>query len=607
IQKKQGLNTSEVHRPNSKTKVIDHLIRIANKKDEFEYRFEQSSLAKKILTRIFLTILDLYQALLLGLVLIFGTKLKDSNIQQNDLDLRRYRVKYYPTVTTIGISFIILLSQLFLYVTGGIIILNTKVISIFAIGDGDSEILFVEEEIDNFIFDEQFIEFDANGASLVEIQEPQADEPPTPTEILPTEIIIEPSIEPTDIPNPTNEAIPSVEPSEVPTNTPIQSPQPTDIPEVLGANTEEQTEVAYQYPSTSPELVTKNGIEYSYLESIVEQSEINNEQTSTQTDSEYQVNSATNISISYQLSPDSESWYYYDATELIWERTDQAVSSSNSIQEINQNLDSYNDQFGAGELFFKIFLISDGSEDITINSLIVSKEDSLLASNEDYSPETSEVDQLANIDDSLLIDTEPVLFNANYFNGHKVVKGKLLPKDDTLSRVIDIDESILTDYQANIYFSDSQSATKGELIGTTDLYLNQRGEIEFFLSEPSSPGGFVTAEIVNKNSDFTSELAKPLKNATFVIDTTLDLYDAGDTDNVGFVDNPDGLCDDGTGYCSMRAAVFESNNNSEADVLSFDIPYSDPGYLDYDGGPGDIPANGDDFWQMKPSLINTES
>jgi CSLREA domain-containing protein len=54
----------------------------------------------------------------------------------------------------------------------------------------------------------------------------------------------------------------------------------------------------------------------------------------------------------------------------------------------------------------------------------------------------------------------------------------------------------------------------------------------------------------------------------YVVDST------GDGDLVGSSD----ICDDGTGHCTLRAAIQASNAHSGIDGIHFNIPTSDPGF-----------------------------
>src|SRR5205807_8655593 len=55
----------------------------------------------------------------------------------------------------------------------------------------------------------------------------------------------------------------------------------------------------------------------------------------------------------------------------------------------------------------------------------------------------------------------------------------------------------------------------------------------------------------------------------YLVDST------GDGDLVG----PSTNCDDGTGHCTLRAAIEASNLHAGADFIGFNIPTTDPGYM----------------------------
>jgi CSLREA domain-containing protein len=60
----------------------------------------------------------------------------------------------------------------------------------------------------------------------------------------------------------------------------------------------------------------------------------------------------------------------------------------------------------------------------------------------------------------------------------------------------------------------------------------------------------------------------PISGFLFVVTST------GDGDNTG----SGAVCDDGTGNCTLRAAIEAANNNAGDDGIHFSIPTSDPGY-----------------------------
>ncbi|MDQ7020395.1 MAG: hypothetical protein Q9M91_00955 [Candidatus Dojkabacteria bacterium] len=89
-----------------------------------------------------------------------------------------------------------------------------------------------------------------------------------------------------------------------------------------------------------------------------------------------------------------------------------------------------------------------------------------------------------------------------------------------------------------------------------------------------------------------SSTSESKENSTFTVDSTLDNSDSG----------IDGLCDDGLGNCTLRAAIQEANGLGGSDNINFDIPDTDPGYVDYDGGAGDS-LDGDDYWSIAPNTV----
>src|SRR4030095_7843689 len=54
------------------------------------------------------------------------------------------------------------------------------------------------------------------------------------------------------------------------------------------------------------------------------------------------------------------------------------------------------------------------------------------------------------------------------------------------------------------------------------------------------------------------------------------LYTVTSTGDGGLVGS-DAFCDDGTGHCTLRAAIEASNSHPGVDGIDFDIPLTDPG------------------------------
>ena len=90
-------------------------------------------------------------------------------------------------------------------------------------------------------------------------------------------------------------------------------------------------------------------------------------------------------------------------------------------------------------------------------------------------------------------------------------------------------------------------------------------------------------------------LASPAFAATFTVDSSVDAVDA----------NPgDGICDDGGGACTLRAAVMEANAFAGMDAI--DIPAGTYDLMTPVGTPLDAPLDGDPLpWPTVPEPLGT--
>ena len=623
-------------------KLLDFILAVANRRDKAAFRVFQT---RKILRPLYIPRWLSYE-IVLGACMFFHTLFKgrvnDNNLQQDHYDMKRYRVRYYPTLVGFLVSVLFLLTQFFLLVTGGLIIFNIRVNSIFALGNNESKYTFNTSSVEEYEFDDTLIQFTNSGAGLkgnipdeeVPTQPPEGpttDEPPvqeTPensdeptTETPPVE---EPSIDNPEVPDPSTP--PDTEPAPAP-DAPSETPQDNNSDQqesVLGAET------GINYSTDSTYLITKESIAYNDLLSIIEISNINDAQTSLLKTSNLEQTSPE-LEIKYQLSPDKENWYYYETEncqnneencQTDWSKTVRDIESSNTIQEINEHIEDYENTLPeAGDIFFKVFLHTNNSEKTPlIKDLVINKTDELLSALGDDEEIKQNGQEIAiteggNLDDLVSeLKLEPVIFNASYYNGNKVIKGKLLSEKRLSSPIFKIPEDDLQKYDVRVYYSNSGKATKGELIGTAKLSINNKGEIEFNLISPSRNGGWITAEVIiieeivpETNIENTEEngevitttrivtpLAKPVENSTFTVDSTLDASDS----------LLNGLCDDGSGNCTLKAGIQEANSLAGADNIYFNIPTTDAGYRDADDpntpSSGDS-SGGDDYWSIRPA------
>lgn len=242
---------------------------------------------------------------------------------------------------------------------------------------------------------------------------------------------------------------------------------------------------------------------------------------------------------------------------------------------------------------------SDGNTQVVLNELVVKRELDIFTPIAD--PKDKELISDVPIDTINLItkDLNPIVLNASWVNGQKIVAGRVdLPvgvsiKDEDLS-AIQIEVYYTTSHNLNRRAKDTAS-----LIGTTDLIKINHNDITqyvFELKEPSDKGGYVTAKVVFKEQiiegvdidtgivvetqevntiEYTSKLAKPIENSTVTITETGDQSDT----NSG-----DGICDysalTGT-QCTLRAAIEEVNALVGTDNIHFNITTGDTNCLSF--------------------------
>lgn len=505
---------------------------LANHSDLVMRIRENSYFLKKFVLFIYWFMLQLFMSFLLVLLRFSTEKIEEGHIEQKRADLKMYRVRYYPTVATIMVAALITVLQVGLFIVGGVTILNSRVDSLFAMAAYEQGFEFNTSTSESYRYDNDVIQFTESGVQLRSQipeeepapapEEPPAEEPPVeepPVEEPPVE---EPPVEEPPVEEPPVEEPPVEEPpvEEPPVEEPpVEEPAPEggeepSEPQVLGAETTElepaPVQASSKYAIDKPSIVTKNPVTYTELKEIIERSSLNSDDSSVQSVETFTNNADANIT--YQLSPDGDNWFYYSAGDDAWSKTQQEWVSSNTVQEINANIGKYSELFPTGELYMKIFMHSGGNTQVQLHEIVVQRDSSALTPlvTELPEPEAPEEEVITKIDFEKM---EPVIFNAAYFQGEKVVKGKLLSKNKEAITKYEITQEDLDQYEARIFFANPTSGQKLDLIGVTELYIDSAGEIEFLLRAPAKRGGFVTAEIVLKAAEDTkSEPADPLKD-----------------------------------------------------------------------------------------------
>lgn len=469
--------------------------------------------------------LQIVISILLTLYTIFaGRPSRDENLPQLASDSSRFRVRYYPTLITAAVSVIFLCFQVFLFVTGGIVIFNTRIESIFAVSQSEVAVDFYQS-----IYDPNEINFNGSSFSLI-----------LKSETITPEVVEEEIVE---------EEIPPSEPSqdaEVIDENANQNNEQEEVveispePEVLGAD------VRTYYSNQRSFVVFNQGVEYSSIESIKEESSLNTKETSlgssesqnmlfkTRSDDDLlnlssihtQILNEKGELLTYQLSPNGNEWYYV-GSEQNWEVTTQGYVSSNTVQEVNQFIDKFNLKFPDSELFIKVFFHSLGEKTPILNRLFVDRggyvEGELVEDlgseegveildleNIDLSPLSSPITELDQETTPISLDLPvPTLFQVSYINREKIVYGKVSG--------VEIPNNLSGSLNVRAYYTNStdistNATDKLELIGESNITQNSRGEYTFTIREASRQGGFITVELVYQSGDtlISSQLSRPM-------------------------------------------------------------------------------------------------
>lgn len=464
-------------------------------------------------------------SILLTLYTIFAGRVsKDENLPQLESDSSRFRVRYYPTLITAGVSIFFLCFQVLLFITGGIVIFNTRIESIFAVSQSEVAVDFYQS-----IYDPNEINFNGSSFSLILKSE-------TVTPEVVEEEIVEEEIAPSE-PTQDNEIIDE----NIDQNQGVEDEEQTSPePEVLGA------EVRTYYSYERPFVVFNQGIDYSSIDSIKEESSLNTKETSlgssealdiifkTRSDSDLlnlssihsQILNEKGELLTYQLSPNGNEWYYV-GSEQNWEITTQGYVSSNTIQEVNQFIEKFNLRFPDSKLFIKVFFHSLGEKTPILNRLFVDRGGNvdgevneglgveeeievLDIENIEISPVSAPIVESNLESNQVSLDLPvPTLFQVSYLNGEKIVYGKVSG--------VEIPEGLIDRLVVRAFYTNSIDISKNatdklELIGESSLTQNSRGEYTFTIREASSQGGFVAVELVYEDGDnvIRSQLSRPL-------------------------------------------------------------------------------------------------
>ncbi|MBN2015395.1 response regulator [Candidatus Dojkabacteria bacterium] len=561
-------------------------------------------IVEQIITSVYMT----------GVWLLLG-KGDEANVEQKILDISSFRVRYYPTLTGIVGTLFIMFLQVALFMVGGITIFNMRIETTNALKGREVDI-----DLANSKYDSSKIEVINGEVKLKEqvVEEPPVEEPEVP------EVPGEEGAPEEDL-NDLDDGDDLDHPND-PGSQEDQLDQLDHIDqteeEVLGAEDIREggdLQQTSRYPTDKPVIEFKQEVKYTDLDKILELSSINTWETSIAREDIKTEDLSDRVlppnAITYQLSPDGVNWYYYPSAssgQVGWEKTSAGWVSSNTVQEVNLFLDLFEEKVGVGKkMYIRAYLHSDGETQVTLKRLTVVRDlDIVTPVQPEVKESTGKLEDMSVAEPESLFFMEPVVLNAAYANGNKVIAGRVELKDAMV-----LEESDLANYKVKVHYTDSrdikQSATqKGELIGEAALQkIEVYGDEQyvFEMRVVSAPGGYVTAEVEYTHvgtvggeyiHPSTSNLSKPVENATLTVSEGGDQVDA----SAG-----DGFCDHDLGtpgsQCTLRAAIEEANMLAGNDNILFNIPNSDNSFRDFDDpatpGSGDG-VGGDDYWSIAP-------
>lgn len=74
--------------------------------------------------------------------------------------------------------------------------------------------------------------------------------------------------------------------------------------------------------------------------------------------------------VGFQISNNGMKWYFWNG--LSWIET--TGYDSNTTAEVNQNISKFSDQFGGGQFYFKTFMVTDGTKEVDLASVTITKD-----------------------------------------------------------------------------------------------------------------------------------------------------------------------------------------------------------------------------------------
>ncbi len=532
------------------------IISLTNKCDDLIVTISKSSFFINTFNYVKWILFQIRLSILLSILFLLYGRIKEANIDQKKIDLSEYRIRYYPTLASMAVGLFVFALQFAAYLLGGLIIFGVNIESVLADRDTAITINFEDTE-----YDRNEIAFGSNSSLVLKSC--------TESQMSQNGLLV--------MGNPTDDYV----------STQDQSLDLSNINEIEKETIQESPESCYY--SDAPSVTFLQGIQYTDLFSLQEDSNINNFDTSLYIGMANTTEQKQSF-ITYQLSPDKFTWYYCE--NGAWLPTNAGSARSNNVQEVNSCLDTFRTDVGGNTVYLRAYFISDGKSPVTLNNLVLTRTLSLIYTENARNTQISSSQPLTFFDQPQLS-----ILNAAPKDGILRIRGRL---DLYGINQSDFDPD---DYKIYIYTSDTNTISDPQslMIGETVLksYL-ANGTIQYYYQLEASDisSNYLYAKVINVVTG-REYISNPVEKSTFTVTTTVDADDAS---------QGNGICDTDEStpgvQCSLRAAIQEANRTKGKTTIHFSIPTQDDGYLDYDLpqvlNSGDM-ADEDNYWSIRPN------
>ncbi|MBN1331716.1 right-handed parallel beta-helix repeat-containing protein, partial [Candidatus Dojkabacteria bacterium] len=156
--------------------LIARIVNVGNLRDiTFASLDRTRFLLGRFLKKAKIFVYELVLSILMVLIKLSNRRVVDANVVQEHDDLRKFRVRYYPTMIGVLTGVFLVFLQLLLFVGGGIVVMNVRVKSILAAGGASTTYSFDAAHSSGYTYAADEITLEDGGAvlRLIEVADPE--------------------------------------------------------------------------------------------------------------------------------------------------------------------------------------------------------------------------------------------------------------------------------------------------------------------------------------------------------------------------------------------------------------------------------------------------